>query len=226
MPRFTILPTPTRTKSADIFQAVVSNVMCPLRIKQLEWGGMWIEIAKLAVPVGIAVLGYLAKYLNDLRLAQRKDHLERIDRQLRELYGPLLSLASAAHMAYWEGFRKLHRPDMPMWDPPQDDPTKLPTAEEVTAFHLWSRAVFMPLNRQMVDCVIQHADLLEEETMPDCLLSLLAHVAAYEGIIKEWDAGNERHHTPRIRFPDGIREYAARHFIELKREQVRLHGAN
>jgi hypothetical protein len=46
-------------------------------------------VATLTATVFVALMGYAATYLNSIRLSQRKDRLERIDRQLREFYGPL-----------------------------------------------------------------------------------------------------------------------------------------
>jgi hypothetical protein len=40
------------------------------------------------VTVFVAFIGYLITYLNTIRLAQRTEKLQRINRQLSELYGP------------------------------------------------------------------------------------------------------------------------------------------
>jgi hypothetical protein len=48
-----------------------------------------------SVTVLLAFTGYVASYLYNLRLAQRKNRLERVTRQLSDLYGPLLALVSA-----------------------------------------------------------------------------------------------------------------------------------
>lgn len=42
----------------------------------------------LMIPIIVAILGIIAKYWNDLKIAQRKDRLERVSQQLRQLYGP------------------------------------------------------------------------------------------------------------------------------------------
>ena len=66
-------------------------------------------IATLSVTILLALLGYLVTYGNNLRLAQRKDRLERVERQLRDLYGPLLSTAEAS-TRIWNAFRGRYRP--------------------------------------------------------------------------------------------------------------------
>jgi len=39
-------------------------------------------VAILSVTIFVEIVRYLVTYFNNLRFAQRKDHLERIDRQL------------------------------------------------------------------------------------------------------------------------------------------------
>ena len=61
------------------------------------------------VGVVAAVLGYFVTYGTNLRLAQRKDRLERINQQLSEFYGPLLALTQSSGQS-WQAFRKRYRP--------------------------------------------------------------------------------------------------------------------
>ena len=61
------------------------------------------------VGVLVAAFGYFVKYATDLRLAQRNDRLERINRQLSLFYGPLLALTESSKES-WDAFRKRHRP--------------------------------------------------------------------------------------------------------------------
>src|SRR3954469_10283586 len=60
----------------------------------------WSTTATLLVTVAVAFGGYFATYLWNLRIAQRKDRLERVNRQLSELYGPLLALVTAGTRAF------------------------------------------------------------------------------------------------------------------------------
>ena len=111
----------------------------------------------LAIPAFVALMGLLAKYLNDLKIAQRKDRLDRISRQLKEFYGPLFALAHASEIA-WYGFRSKYRPDAQSYwrsEPP-------PNEEEAAAWRLWMSEVFMPLNIQMERRIVENADLLED----------------------------------------------------------------
>jgi hypothetical protein len=179
----------------------------------------WSQVATLSVTVLLALLGYLLTYGNNLRLAQRKDRLERVERQLREFYGPLLSLAEASTRV-WEAFRGKYRPGGPFWGA-QDNPS----SEEAAAWRTWMSIVFQPMNEEMARLITQHADLVEEVNTPQCLLELFAHVAAYRPVVEAWKAGNFSEHTSLLEFPTrSILEYAREHCHRLKQEQALLLG--
>jgi hypothetical protein len=137
----------------------------------------------------------LRTYRNNLRLAARNDRLARLNRQLQELYGPLLALVHAGNRS-WDVFRSQYRPGGSYWGRPP-----APSEQEAHAWRLWVSTVFMPLNRQMRDAVVTHADLLVEDDVKSCLLDLCAHVAAYEAILKRWEEGGYAEHAPPLPFP-------------------------
>jgi predicted HicB family RNase H-like nuclease len=181
-------------------------------------------LSKLGAPILVAVATGGLTYLNSLRLAQRKEQLEFVERQLRDLYGPLLALCTSNNMAYHKAFRLLYRPDIPMWDPPVSEPENWPSEDDIAAFRMWTKEVFMPINREMCRLVVDHTDLLVEPSMPQCLLDLLAHVQAYEGLIQEWETGKTTHNTPKIRFPGEIMQYVMGNYQALKKTQATLQG--
>jgi hypothetical protein len=171
----------------------------------------------LGVPATIAVVGLLATYWFNLRLARRKDRLEWVNEQLKDLYGPLLALVSAADSA-WRTFRDQYRPQGGYWS--QDRP---PTDEEAQAWRRWMTNVFMPLDRQMRDLIVSKAHLFDETEIPDCLLLVCAHVSAYEPILARWAEGDYVEHKPRLQFPKGeALDYATKSFKKLKSRQQEL----
>jgi hypothetical protein len=178
----------------------------------------------LAITVLLAALGYAVKYWNDLRLAQRKDRLDRVNRQLSELYGPLFALDSASGRL-WTEFRSLYRPGpRPFWS--EGD---RPTEDEAEAWRAWITTVFMPLNRKMMDAAIGHADLLRERgPMPQPLVDLFAHVSGYEIVMERWKTGDFDATAPRdnvsvINFPRAtLSPYISRTYEALKAEQSAL----
>lgn len=182
------------------------------------------------VGVSAALIGYFVKYVSDIRLAQRDDRLDRINRQLSEFYGPLLALTQASEES-WRAFRKRYRPDPgrtapgSFWriDPP-------PTKEDAIVWRLWMTTVFVPLQRQMMELVLEHADLIDEPEMPPCLLTLCAHVAGYQAVLTEWERGeislNREDNISVVNFPGHeLASYATAEFTRLKAIQAELLGS-
>src|SRR3954465_6167670 len=122
----------------------------------------WKDALAIGIPLLIALLGILGAYVNAVRLALQKERIERVNRQLANLYGPLLALLSAGNRS-WDEFRRQYRPGGGYWD--QASP---PSDAEAEAWRLWIATVFMPLNRQMRDLVVGHADLLRETEIDSC----------------------------------------------------------
>lgn len=173
----------------------------------------------LLVSLFLALLGYFATYFNNLRLAQRKERLDRINQQLQKLYGPLFSLVRVSTIT-WDAFRENGTRRGPYWD--KDNP---PTDEEATEWRLWMISVFMPLNERMQEIVIEHADLLDEPEMPNCLLMLSAHVSAYKSVLRKWKNGDYTQNTSVINFPrEELLVYTEQTFKRLKAEQSQLLG--
>lgn len=100
--------------------------------------------ATLSVTVLLAISGYLAAYFYNLRLAQRKDRLERLNRQLSDLYGPRFALQTSASYI-WTEFRNRSRQGFRQYWGPAGPPR----ATEAAAWRLWITEVFMPLNVEM-----------------------------------------------------------------------------
>ncbi|HYJ81070.1 MAG TPA: hypothetical protein VEW03_15765 [Longimicrobiaceae bacterium] len=166
-----------------------------------------------------ALLGYLATYVNNVRIESRKNQLTRVDRQLREFYGPLFALNHASATA-WNKFRKKYRSGVSYWrsEPP-------PTPEEESAWRLWMKEVFMPILLRMERVIVEHADLIEERDMDECLLDLVAHVSAYKAVIKSWEAGDYSTHISLVVFPGpALTAYIEPRYYDLKARQAKLLG--
>jgi hypothetical protein len=179
----------------------------------------WTTSLTIAVSVLLALAGYIATYVYNLKLAQRKDRLDRVNQQLSDFYGPLLALVTSTQTC-WEAFRKRYRPGGPFWDP--DSP---PTNEEAAAWRLWMVEVFMPLNGAIADVITQNADLLEGSEVPQELLQACAHIKAYQPVIKRWEERDFSNHTSGVAFPGRqLRQFASEGFMRLKAEQSDLLG--
>lgn len=186
-------------------------------IRRFAWFN-WNVAAPLLVTIILAFTGYYYTYHHDLTLANRKAQLERVDHQLKDLYGPLYALSSA-NTRTWDEFREQYRPGKPFWDknPP-------PTQEEAAAWRLWIKEVFMPLNLEMESLLLRHADLLVESEVPKVLLDLSAHIAGYKPVLKSWDQGDFRKNVSLFNFPDDLAKYAEASYRSLKAKQAKLLG--
>lgn len=177
-------------------------------------------VVPLVVTVVVAATGYGASYLTNLRLARRKDHLDRVNRQLSELYGPLYAQSEAVDRA-WRKFVTRHGS---VWASPAPA-----TPEQAATWRLWMSTVFMPLNRRMVETIVSHADLLREDTIPEPLKELCAHVACYEPIVARWQEDGfdsvlfDDHVSIAGDFPREVLDaYLRSSFESLKLDQARL----
>jgi hypothetical protein len=176
-------------------------------------------VVPLTVTVILALVGYGLTYRNNVRLEQRRAHLERVDRQLSEFYGPLFATTAAAAIA-WRGFRSLvpSRAGISFWgDPP-------PSEAEAATWRLWMKEVFMPLNLKMEALIVEKADLLVEPEMPDSLLQLCAHVEAYRTVLRKWEMQDFSDHVSVVEYPYELNAYARLRYRDLKAEQQRLLG--
>jgi hypothetical protein len=177
------------------------------------------ELATLIITVVLAFSGYLITYLNNVRLSQRAERLERVNKQLGELYGPLFALSQASDRA-WQAFRRKYRPGRTYFG--EGAP---PTDEELKAWRLWMSTVFMPNNLRMYELILTKSDLLIESEMPKCLLDFCAHVTAYQTVMKKWEVNDFSEHTSLIDYPTKeLIEYIRTSYVRLKAEQSRLIG--
>ncbi|MGW5665046.1 hypothetical protein ACWEWG_34075 [Streptomyces sp. NPDC003758] len=175
----------------------------------------------LVVTIGLAFVGYVATYLNGLRLSQRQERLARLNRQLSDFYGPLFALTEANSRSFHAFKERNARPD---GRSPFIHETP-PTEEELAEWRLWVTTVFLPNIQAMRDLVIRHADLLKEPEMPPILLQLCAHVSGYEITAARWTQGGYDQHLSLVPFPsEELAVYARQGFADLKREHARLLG--
>lgn len=183
------------------------------------WLGGEAKTVAFAVLSGVAA--FVAKGVYELSLARRKDKLERVNQQLRLLYGPLFALVNVSTIT-WRAFVDQYC-ENPSFRTPGGIAPQTPEAEKI--WRHWMENVFMPLNAQMAQLVTQNADLLEEEQMPDCLLRLSAHVHGYAGVLAAWKRLDYSRHMSLTPFPvQNLYHYATETYQKLKARQAGLIG--
>ncbi len=165
------------------------------------------EILGFIITIVLALTGYFLTYFNNLRLAKRADKLRLITTQIDELYGPLYVITQTGQMLYKalqaksmrEGKDEIER-DSPEW-------------------RIWVQEVFLPLNIQLEQTIINKAYLIIEKEMPQTLKRFLAHSAGYKAVIKKWQSGDFTESSSIISYPDEIIEYAEISYLKLKEQQ-------
>jgi hypothetical protein len=171
--------------------------------------------------LAVAAVGATLAYFNSQRLGQRQARLDRVNKQLEELYGPMLSLSEGSS-ASWAIFRDRYRPGRPFIG--GDGPP--PTSEEVSEWIAWMRTVFMPANRTIHQLIVTKTHLLDDDEMPAVLLVFLAHVSGYEVTMSAWDGGDFSRLNSLIDHPgDAFTAYTRTAFSTLKHRQQELLGA-
>jgi hypothetical protein len=174
--------------------------------------------ATLIVTVILAFVGYIVKYVNDMAVARRKDRLDRLNLQLRGLYGPLYAFDKATNIA-WLAFRSTYRPNKAYFDL-----VDRPSEEDLAAWRIWMSEVFMPLNLQMEKAIVENADLIIENEMPGCFINLIAHIAAYKPVIQRWRDGDFSEHLSMSAYPTDLTQYVEAGYLSLKDERAALLG--
>ena len=183
----------------------------------VSWLGGEAKTVAFAILSGVA--GFLAKGIYDLWAARRKERLERVNLQLKLLYGPLYALNQAGRLA-WDAFRSRTRPGGSFFrsDPP-------PNSEELEAWRRWMLTVFQPIHDEMLSTITKNADLLIEGDLPEPLQLFCAHVAAYKVVFERWSKDDFAEYTSVMNYPTvEMARYLERSFKSLKSEQARLLG--
>jgi hypothetical protein len=167
-----------------------------------------------------------AKRLDDKRTAQ----LQRLDKQLSDLYGPLYALFEKGDKqwrAFLREFSNCRDPNFLGFFPLANE-FPPPNKEQLRVFRLWMENVFMPTNTQMEEIIINNAELLIGEEMPQPFLDFCVHVASLRYSVAEWNAPgfdqeNWEKHKAIFPHPAGeLHVYINASFEVLKKEQSQL----
>lgn len=164
-------------------------------------------IAAIAT-VAAAIITYALTYYFNRRQSLWEKRLERTNAQLKQLYGPLLSLAESADRI-WEVFSQRYGGGR----------EGIIREEGGDVWISWITDVFQPPNNKMMDIIFEHADLLVEDEIPQPLLDFSAHVAGYGVLIKRWQKGDKTDMYSGMNWPPGLLDYLRQSFVNLKAEQ-------
>jgi len=171
---------------------------------------------------GLAVFGYLFTYYHTKVSDERKQRIDRVNQQLREFYGPLLSCVSASKSSY-DAMVRQHSPDGTVAGF-QRAILSDPQGKEGQVYRRWMFEVLQPLNEKASNIVVKHIDLLDTPKVEPLLLQLVAHVAAYKVILSRWKEGDVSTEVVVLSYPDRLVDYIRTEFARLKKLQATLIG--
>ncbi|KAK9824987.1 hypothetical protein WJX81_003806 [Elliptochloris bilobata] len=174
----------------------------------------------IPTPVLAALGGYLFTYYNTRINEERKARIERVNDQVRLLYGPLLACVTASKSAFTAMVRQHGNGDTESFVRAAHEDPEGPQGQ---TYRQWMRDVLQPLNEKAAEIVVKHADMLQSNRMEPLLLQLVAHVSAYRVILARWAEG-EVNEWSAISYPDALHAYAESEFEKMKQLQADLLG--
>ena len=178
--------------------AVFAGAACAQETTAKEAPNYFLASLPIASSIIVATGSWIFTYLHGKRAITREAELDRVNDQLRLLYGPLYARLAASDAA-WNAFWSRHRPSHGQSSYFHPD-YKL-TAEEQERWRLWMTEVFHPLNKSLEAIIVSHSDLIEDGVMPSAFVSVLAHIATYDAVIAAWEKGDFSHYTSVLNFP-------------------------
>jgi len=167
-----------------------------------------------SATVLVAIITYALTYVSNRRLRLWQERLARTNAQLKDFYGPLFALSQSGQRTWRLLLSKTYGRSR----------EEIAQAENGDLWVLWVTEVFQPINEKMASIIVEHADLLIDNKMPECLLNLCAHAAGYGAVIKRWQEGNRTEMFSIVDWPKDLNEYLETSFGTLKAEQQRLIG--
>ena len=166
------------------------------------------QAVAIVVTVVLAFIGYIATHRNNLSLARRREALELINAQINEFYGPLYIVATVGRIEYLALISKMGRE-------PEGELERPLAQDEFREWRIWMTQVFMPMNEWCEKLLLEHAYLLREEKLPDCIIRFFTHVAGYKPVLKKWADGDLSEQFSIIDFPTDLEEYAKAAYKQL-----------
>ncbi len=174
------------------------------------------------VTILIAITGYIFTYLHNKRITERNARFERINNQLRNLYGPLYAELTSGQVM-WQAFVQKHWPKHNQNAFFND--THQTTDSEKAIWRHWMRVVFQPHNEHIEKIILENADLLQGDDFPASFIDLISHVGTYKAVIKKWEEGDFSEHTSICNFPGKeLMENVEPIYKDLRKKQKELLG--
>ncbi|MCR9292384.1 MAG: hypothetical protein NXI32_06675 [bacterium] len=181
---------------------------------------MSIEAWAIVASIALALVGYVVTFLLQRHQAQRQAELERVNLQLRNLYGPLYA-TFRANQAIWDAFCQK------FW-PAHGQATYFgsgeTTEEENERWRTWMLEVFEPLNCRVERAILENGDLLYDNELPQEFVDVLSHIASYRALYPKWKKGDFTEHVGVLNYPAGLLQIVEPAYHKLLQRQRELSG--
>lgn len=210
-----------------------------------DWGNNAEIATAIATVAAVIVAGFAIRAKR--RDNRRADRLERINRQLSQLYGKL-SILHEAGARNWHSFNSQHGNDIKELDREfmrffpfkqrEDEPITAfnpvpPNAKQLKAYREWLKTLFIRTNEEMLQVIYDNADLVVGEKMHSIFVVFAEHVASLRILILKLEEEEkqpasvflndwEQYVKLTATYPPGMDYYISASFKVLKEEQERL----
>lgn len=205
------------------------------RTRVVQFFPSWDEHAGIAV-FGVGVLNALIllcgfavtwrstlkRYELDCRAQSLKSELERTDRQLEVLFGPLHAITHATNVG-WLSFLADHNAAFSAEAEVlvEEKIKKRPKDVEATHFRELIIRTLQPLNRRAMELILQNTHLIDGE-FPDCLYKLYSHVIEMDSLLERWERRDFTVMFPPTVYPKEVNTWAGHEFEVLRQKQTDL----
>lgn len=189
---------------------------CDMELSRAEW----LNIIPLLAAAILALVGWIVTYFHRWHFDNKANQLARVNRQLKELYGPLYVRLLASDEA-WRCFWQKHRPQhgQASYFGPGLDVSE----QEKQVWRHWMTHVFEPLNAKTEALLLNNIDLIDSSDIPEPYVQALAHIAAYKAVLANWQQHDYSTHVSVNNWPhQALLDLVKPEYEKLKRQQQQL----
>ena len=136
-------------------------------------------VALVSALIGFLVNHYLT-LLREVNVRRRAETAHYLERQIGELYGPLLGMIEHSEMIY-----EILRKKLAQQAAPKIDFTKL-NEQDGQVWRFFQERFFLPMNAEIRDLIRSKTHLLERGLMPESFLQFFVHEAHYACLHPLW----------------------------------------
>lgn len=168
---------------------------------------------------GITWLVQLKRYELDCQAQRLKSELERTERQLEALFGPLRAITHATEVGY-SSFVQGHCGERTPLQLEAQIRTH-PRCREARVYRQLVSCTLQPLNRRVMETVLSNTHLIDGE-FPKCLYNLYSHVIEMDLLLERWGHSDFASMFPPMQYPGEVNRWADEEFMRLRRKQKNI----